>query len=67
MTAPVSKDMKCPQCGEKLTASACSDHRIYPGTVCHLWRCSKCGHQFETSPTLAPELVEEFLPNLIVG
>jgi hypothetical protein len=66
MTTPVSKTMKCPQCGETLNAPASSDRRVYPGTVRHLWRCSKCGHQFETSPTLAPELVEEFLPNLVV-
>jgi rubredoxin len=65
MTTPVSKDVKCPQCGEKLNAAASSD-RVYPGTVRHRWRCSECGHQFETSPTLAPELVEEFFPNLVI-
>ena len=63
---------KCAQCGAKITAPDWSE-RAGPRETVHLWRCWCCGNEFETldhhPTTAAPtaELVEEFLPNLLVG
>jgi len=41
--------------------------------IVHLWACPNCGSEFETSiflgpdVPLTPEIVEEFLPNLMVA
>ena len=41
--------------------------------ITHLWVCPKCGSEFETSiflgqeVPLTPEVVETFLPNLLVA
>jgi hypothetical protein len=41
--------------------------------VTHFWVCPKCGNEFQTSfflgpeQPLAPEIIETFLPNLLVA
>jgi hypothetical protein len=41
--------------------------------VAHFWGCPKCGNEFTTSfflvpeQPLAPEIIETFLPNLLVA
>jgi hypothetical protein len=41
--------------------------------ITHLWVCPNCGNEFETSifsgpdVPLTPEIVDEFLPNLMVA
>jgi len=63
---------KCARCGVSLCAPDWSEP-VDAHTTVYLWRCWCCGNQFETSDhreTKAPpveELVEEFLPNLLVG
>ena len=61
----------CVWCGEKLIAPEGSE---YVGTdeIRHSWQCSRCGHEFETLDPiplteLSPEVIEEFLPNLLVA
>jgi len=62
----------CTRCEAKVTAPEWSENVSAQETV-HLWRCWCCGNQFETSDhchvTSRPtsELIEEFLPNLLVG
>ena len=65
-------EAKCEQCGVRLRAPDWSE-RVSARKTVHLWRCWCCGNEFETSDhhrTHAPpvdKLVEEFLPNLLVG
>jgi transcription elongation factor Elf1 len=62
----------CPRCGEELIASAWSEH-LSVSEVRDFWHCSKCGNMFETlssvseDSTLSPEVIEEFLPTLLVA
>jgi predicted RNA-binding Zn-ribbon protein involved in translation (DUF1610 family) len=64
MQAPASPDVECPECGRELAAAE-SSCRVSADTV--RWHCPNCGHRFEIGPTLSPDLVEQFLPNLVVG
>ena len=63
----------CIRCVEQLIAP---DRCKYADEefVCYLWTCPKCGCQFESSvclyqeaQPLAPEIVEAFLPSLLVA
>ena len=62
----------CPHCGIAATLPEWSEAVAEKETVC-IWRCMGCGNEFETAdkvvvqgPTII-ELVEEFLPNLVVA
>jgi len=49
-----------------------SNYEAEEGVVCHLWHCSNCHCEFETRAApdvrtaLSPEMVERFLPALLV-
>ena len=64
--------LECAQCGEKLIAPEQSEY-VKTEEVRNFWRCANCGHEFETAAnfhadsTLPIELVEAFLPNLLVA
>ena len=64
--------LECAQCGEELTVPAWSGQES-ADEVRHFWFCSKCGYMFESldridaERTLPTELVDEFLPNLLVA
>ena len=72
MTANTSYGVICLQCGDTLIAPEFSDRVADSGIVRHRWCCSRCGHEFETvvqadtRSTLSPELIEQFLPSLLV-
>jgi ribosomal protein L37AE/L43A len=72
MTTPIGNSAKCTRCGEELAAPAWSGH-VSVEEVREFWCCSKCGYMFETltpipaSLKLEPELIEAFLPNLLVA
>jgi len=62
----------CIRCGERLTSPqrcAYLDEEF----VCYVWVCPKCGCEFEASTclyqdeTMTPQLVETFLPSLLVA
>jgi DNA-directed RNA polymerase subunit RPC12/RpoP len=64
--------VECARCGEKLIAPERSEY-VKTEEVRNLWRCANCGFEFETSANfhadspLPIELVEAFLPNLLVA
>src|SRR5271169_4524530 len=67
----------CGQCGDNLIAPESSAYMSYgreiEGHIRHLWCCSNCGYQFETSLRFATredfqtELSEKILESLLVG
>ena len=70
-TASLRVSTRCTQCGTSLILPEWSESAN--GQTTHIWHCLVCGHEFETkdnivekTPTSA-ELVEEFLPNLLVA
>ena len=71
-TASTQNATKCPRCEEELIASMWSEH-LSVNEVRDFWRCSKCGNMFETLSSisedskLSPEVIEEFLPTLLVA
>ena len=61
----------CAQCGETLIAPERSEY-VGAGKIHHAWQCSRCDHKFETLDpvpltALSSELIETFLPNLLVA
>ena len=63
----------CIRCGEQLIAPDRCKY-VDEEFVCYLWTCPKCGCQFESSACLyqeakplPPEIVEAFLPSLLVA
>jgi DNA-directed RNA polymerase subunit RPC12/RpoP len=70
--ATASYGVECRECGDRIIAPECSEYAA-DGVVRHLWRCSRCGCEFETrivfdpSSPLTPDLVEMFLPSLLVA
>ncbi len=64
--------VKCVRCGEEQIAPTRTDY-VSPEEVNNLWCCSNCGYVFETldhlnaEGALPIELVEAFLPNLLVA
>jgi len=63
---------KCVKCGTALIRPEWSES-VGEHETTRFWHCANCGHEFESTdnvvepkPTDA-ELVEEFLPNLLVG
>ncbi|HKS84899.1 MAG TPA: hypothetical protein VJR71_05440 [Pseudolabrys sp.] len=65
------ESQKCARCGASLIAPEWSEN-TGENEVTSIWHCGACGLEFETkSPSSGPkeselELVEEFLPNLLV-
>jgi Zn finger protein HypA/HybF involved in hydrogenase expression len=70
--ASVRQSCKCGSCGQWLMAPEQSTY-VNEEKIVHLWACPNCGSEFETSiflgrdVPLTPEIVEEFLPNLMVA
>jgi transcription elongation factor Elf1 len=70
--ASLRQSFKCESCGQWLTAPKRSTY-VNEDQITHLWACSKCGNEFETSifltPNipLTPEVVDTFLPSLLVA
>jgi hypothetical protein len=72
MITSLKKPVKCIRCGGRLSAP---DKCTYVDEefVCYHWTCPKCGCEFDASTCLyqdaplAPEIVEEFLPDLLVA
>jgi len=62
----------CALCGEELIAPARSEY-VSAEEVHQLWCCSNCSYVFETldplntKATLPTELIEDFLPSLLVA
>jgi hypothetical protein len=72
MIAFLEKSAKCIRCGGRLsTPDKCT--YVDEEFVCYHWICPKCGCEFESSTCLyqdaplAPEIVEKFLPALLVA
>jgi len=63
---------KCAQCGRTLIGPEWSEN-VGDGGCVHIWQCPVCSYEFETTDNVvektesAAELVEEFLPNLLVA
>jgi Zn finger protein HypA/HybF involved in hydrogenase expression len=70
--ASVRQSCKCESCGQWLMAPERSTY-VNEEQITHLWVCPNCGNEFETSifsgpdVPLTPEIVDEFLPNLMVA
>jgi len=68
----LSLTAQCPRCKMRVMGDEWSEAVDERQTV-HLWHCSMCGNDFETledcveQPLPDASLVQEFLPNLIVG
>ena len=66
------QSFKCESCGQWLMAPERSTF-VSEEQVTHLWICSKCGNEFETSiflgkeVPLSPEVIDTFLPSLLVA
>jgi ribosomal protein L37AE/L43A len=71
-TALLRHSTSCAQCGTALISPEWSESAGDRKTI-HIWHCLVCGHEFETMddvPDQKPseaELVQEFLPNLLVA
>jgi hypothetical protein len=72
MTTIASLQKNCIRCGERLTSPQRCTY-LDEEFVCYLWVCPKCGCEFEASTCLyedasmPAEIVETFLPNLLVA
>ena len=68
----LSVSAECPRCKMNVIGDEWSEAVDERQTV-HLWHCPMCGYDFETledcveQPLPDASLVQEFLPNLIVG
>ena len=69
---PLTLAAQCPRCRMTVIGDEWSEAVDNRQTI-HLWHCPICGNDFETledhvEPELAEaSLIQEFLPNLIVG
>jgi transcription elongation factor Elf1 len=62
---------ECIRCGTTLSSPARCTY-LDEETVSYTWVCHKCGCEFASSTSLyesplTPEIVDEFLPNLVIG
>jgi Zn ribbon nucleic-acid-binding protein len=70
-TIPTAASARCPKCKTALTLLEWSESARENETT-YLWRCTFCGHEFETKSNLVEkeppeaELAEEFLPDLVI-
>jgi hypothetical protein len=68
----VRQSCKCENCGQWLMAPERSTF-VSEEQITHFWVCPKCGNEFTTSffpcpdQPLVPEIIETFLPNLLVA
>jgi hypothetical protein len=72
MITSLKQAAKCIRCGGRLsTPDKCT--YVDEEFVCYHWICPKCGCEFDASTCLyqdtplAPEIVEKFLPDLLVA
>ena len=71
-TASLKCSAKCVQCGTALIFPEWSESVSDRQTI-NIWHCPVCGHEFETTDNVVEptpsdaELIEEFLPNLLVA
>jgi len=62
---------RCAHCGIVLSAPEWSES-VGENETTYLWRCTVCGHEFETKSNFVEkepseaELAEEFLPDLVI-
>jgi hypothetical protein len=68
----LKQSAKCIRCGGRVSApDKCAN--VDQEFACYRWVCPKCGCEFEASTCLlqdaplAPEIVEKFLPDLLVA
>jgi uncharacterized protein with PIN domain len=72
VTFPGKRLQRCDRCGQELIAPERSAY-VMEDQIRHIWQCSSCGHIFGTSVDLRAamevpeEIVEEFLPSLLVA
>ena len=72
LTSPADLSAKCGRCGTILIGAEWSENLADGGCV-HIWQCPVCSYEFETMDNAVEktesdaELVEEFLPNLLVA
>jgi DNA-directed RNA polymerase subunit RPC12/RpoP len=71
--------VECPHCRQWLMApmscglALADPEHVSTHGIRYVWRCSKCRYQFETwgafepEQSLPPELIERFLPSLLVA
>jgi hypothetical protein len=70
--ATASYGVDCPQCGDRIIAPELSAY-AGDGAVRNGWHCPKCDCEIETRVVfdaklpLSPDLVERFLPSLLVA
>jgi len=68
----VQQSCKSENCGQWLMAPERSTF-VSEELITHFWVCPKCGNEFTTSffpcpdQPLVPEIIETFLPNLLVA
>lgn len=71
-TASLRHSARCAQCGTVSAFPEWSESTDQQKTIL-IWRCLVCGHEFETEDAVIEhqssdaELVQEFLPNLLVA
>ena len=72
MVTSLRQSAKCIRCGGRVSApDKCTD--VDKEFACYRWVCPNCGCEFEGSTyldqdaPLAPEIVEKFLPDLLVA
>lgn len=72
MVTSLKHTTKCICCGARLSAPASCNY-VDEEFVCYHWICPKCGCEFDASACLyqdvpiGPEIVEKFLPDLVVA
>jgi Zn finger protein HypA/HybF involved in hydrogenase expression len=70
--ASLRQSVKCESCGQWLMAPERSTY-VNKEQITHLWACPQCGNEFKTSifltqeVPLTPEVVDTFLPSLLVA
>jgi len=64
---------RCVQCGNMVFISPEWSESAKDQKTIHIWHCLVCGHEFETIDELLEhkpsdaELIEKFMPNLLVA
>jgi hypothetical protein len=72
LASPADLLAKCGRCGTTLIGPEWSEN-IAGGACVHVWQCPICSYEFETTDNIVEktesdaELVDEFLPNLLVA
>jgi ribosomal protein L37AE/L43A len=72
ISARLRSPTECIQCGTLLITPEWSE-TVNSGQAVHIWRCPVCEYEFETIDNVVEpmvpvgELIQEFLPNLVVA